>query len=100
MYKLTEESHVGSINDINVRINVRINDADGSLNRFLADKKTTETSEEDSVYSRKVQILSELKGKPQSTIEQLVSALNIPERTIYRDSEWLRENDQGWYISE
>ena len=40
MYKLTEESHVGSINDINVRINVRINDADGSLNRFLADKKT------------------------------------------------------------
>ena len=62
MYKLTEESHVGSINDtnvringrINVRINVRINDADGRLNRFLADKKTTETSEEDSVYSRKV----------------------------------------------
>ena len=100
MYKLTEKSHVGSINDINGRINGRINDADGSLNRFLADKKTTETSEEDSVYSRKVRILSELKGKPQSTIEQFVSALNIPERTIYRDIEWLRENDQGWYISE
>ena len=82
MYKLTEESHVGSINDTNVRIN----DADGRLNRFLADKKTT--------------ILSELKGKPQSIVEQLVSVLNIPERTIYRDIEWLRENDQGWYISE
>ena len=67
MYKLTEKSHVGSINDINGRIN----DADGSLNRFLADKKTTETSEEDSVYSRKVRILSELGGKLQSTSEWL-----------------------------
>ena len=92
MDKLPEESHIGSINDTNGSLNGRINDADGSLNRFLADKKPTETSEEDSVYSRKVRILSELKGKPQSTIEQLVSALNIPERTIYREIEWLREN--------
>lgn len=92
MDKLTEESPVGSINDTDGSLNGRINEADGSLTRFLADKKTAETSEEDSVYFRKVRILSELKGKPQSTIEQLVSVLAIPERTIYRDIEWLREN--------
>ena len=92
MDKLTEESPDGSINDANGSLNGRINDSDGRLTRFFADKKTAETSEEDSVYSRKVRILSELKGKPQSTIEQLVSALAIPERTIYRDIEWLREN--------
>ena len=92
MDKLTEESPDGSINDASGSLNGRINEADGRLTRFLADKKTAETSEEDSVYFRKVRILSELKGKPQSTIEQLVSALNIPERTIYRDVEWLREN--------
>lgn len=92
MDKLTEESPDGSINDASGSLNGRINEADGRLTRFLADKKTAETSEEDSVYFRKVRILSELKGKPQSTIEQLVSALNIPERTLYRDIEWLREN--------
>ena len=92
MDKLTEESPDGSINDASGSLNGRINEADGRLTRFLAVKKTAETSEEDSVYFRKVRILSELKGKPQSTIEQLVSALNIPERTLYRDIEWLREN--------
>ena len=92
MDKLTEESPDGSINDASGSLNGRINEADGRLTRFLADKKTAETSEEDSVYFRKVRIISELKGKPQSTIEQLVSALNIPERTLYRDIEWLREN--------
>ena len=92
MDKLTEESHDGSINDASGSLNGRINGDDGRLNRFLADKKTAEIPEEDSVYFRKVRILSELKGKPQGTIEQLVSALNIPERTLYRDIEWLREN--------
>lgn len=92
MDKLTKESPDGSINDARGSLNGRINDPNGRLTRFLADKKTAETSEEDSVYSRKVRIISELKGKPQSTIEQLVSALNIPERTLYRDIEWLREN--------
>ena len=68
MYKLTEKSHVGSINDINVRINVRINDADGSLNRFwqirkpdavrinvrLSDENQGSLADtEDSVHSRK-----------------------------------------------
>jgi hypothetical protein len=85
MDKLTEESPVGSINDTDGSLNGRINEADGRLTRFLANKKTAETSEEDSVYFRKVRILSELKGKPQSTIEQLVSVLAIPERTIYRE---------------
>ena len=92
MDKLAEESSDGSINNAGGSLSGRINDDDGRLNRFSVDKKTAETSEEDTVYSRKVRILSELKEKPQSTIEQLVSALNIPERTIYRDIEWLREN--------
>ena len=88
------------INGDNVRINGdsgslngRINDESGSLTSVLSNNESVNNSEnDDSVYLRKKQILMELKEAPQSTIGHLVLVLGTPERTSYRDIEWLKES--------
>jgi len=90
----------GSLNDDNVRINGdsgslngSINDESGSLTSVLSNNESVNNSEnDDSVYLRKKQILMELKEAPQSTIGHLVLVLGTPERTSYRDIEWLKES--------
>ena len=81
------------INDDNGSLNVRINDEIGSLTSVLSNNESVNNSEnDDSVYLRKKQILMELKEAPQSTIGHLVLVLGTPERTSYRDIEWLKES--------
>lgn len=81
------------INDDNGSLNVRINDESGSLTSVLSNNESVNNSEnDDSVYLRKKQILMELKEAPQSTIGHLVLVLGTPERTSYRDIEWLKES--------
>ena len=92
--KLTENS--GSDESLNCCLsndNVRINDESGSLTSVLSNNESVNNSEnDDSVYLRKKQILMELKEAPQSTIGHLVLVLGTPERTSYRDIEWLKES--------
>ncbi len=99
--KLTENSGSDEslnccLSNDNVRINgdnVRINDESGSLTSVLSNNESVNNSEnDDSVYLRKKQILMELKEAPQSTIGHLVLVLGTPERTSYRDIEWLKES--------
>ena len=81
------------INDDNGSLNVRINDESGSLTSVLSNNESVNNSEnDDSVYLRRKQILMELKEAPQSTIGHLVLVLGTPERTSYRDIEWLKES--------
>lgn len=83
----------GRINKGNGSLNGRINDESGSLTSVLSNNESANNSEtDDFVYLRKKQILMELKEAPQSTIGHLVLVLGTPERTIYRDIEWLKEN--------
>lgn len=81
------------INGDSGSLNGRINDESGSLTSVLSNNESVNNSEnDDSVYLRKKQILMELKEAPQSTIGHLVLVLGTPERTSYRDIEWLKES--------
>ena len=60
----------------------------GSLNS----NETAQTGLEDLVDNRKKKIINAIKDNPETTIEALSSSLSIPERTIYREIEWLKEN--------
>ena len=60
----------------------------GSLNS----NETAQTGLEDLVDNRKKKIINAIKDNPETTIEALSYSLSIPERTIYREIEWLKEN--------
>ena len=83
----------GSLNGDNGSLNGRINDESGSLTSVLSNNESVNNSEnDDSVYLRKKQILMKLDETPQSKIGELALVVGTPERTIYRDIEWLKEN--------
>mgnify|MGYP004505892851 FL=1 len=81
------------INGDNGSLNGRINDESDSLTSVLSNNESVNNSEnDDSVYLRKKQILMKLDETPQSKIGELALVVGTPERTIYRDIEWLKEN--------
>ncbi len=81
------------INGDNGSLNGRINDESDSLTFVLSNNESVNNSEnDDSVYLRKKQILMKLDETPQSKIGELALVVGTPERTIYRDIEWLKEN--------
>lgn len=81
------------INGDNGSLNGRINDESDSLTSVLSNNESVNNSEnDDSVYLRKKQILMKLDETPQSKIRELALVVGTPERTIYRDIEWLKEN--------
>ena len=83
----------GSLNGDNGSLNGRINDESDSLTSVLSNNESVNNSEnDDSVYLRKKQILMKLDETPQSKIGELALVVGTPERTIYRDIEWLKEN--------
>lgn len=68
---------------------------DGSLKDNFGSLNSHETKQidsEDLVDIRKKNILHAIKNNPETTIETLSSSLSIPERTIYEEIEWLKEN--------
>ena len=82
-----------SLNGDNGSLNGRINDESDSLTSVLSNNESVNNSEnDDSVYLRKKQILMKLDETPQSKIGELALVVGTPERTIYRDIEWLKEN--------
>ena len=91
-HKLQNDDVNGSINLKDGSLNGRLYDTDGSLNFNPSEKKERNSESRYSVLQRKKLILSELKEKPESTVENMISALSIPERTIYRDIDWLKEH--------
>ena len=94
MDKLTEGDELnGNLSGNNGNLNGNLKDLDFCLNDMLAEKPIVENLEiEDFVYLRKKRILLELARDSQITIDQLVSKLDYPKRTICRDIEWLKEN--------
>ncbi len=96
----------GSLKDNFGSLNDEINKESGSLkdslsslksekstdNGSLNSNETAQTGIEDLVDTRKKKIIDAIKDNPETTIEALSSSLSIPERTIYREIEWLKEN--------
>ena len=93
------KDNFGSLNDENNKESGSLNDSLGSLksekgtdNGSLNSNETAQTGIEDLVDTRKKKIIDAIKDNPETTIEALSSSLSIPERTIYREIEWLKEN--------
>lgn len=89
----------GSLNDENSKESGSLKDNLGSLSNgkstdhgSLNSNETAQTGLEDLVDNRKKKIINAIKDNPETTIEALSYSLSIPERTIYREIEWLKEN--------
>ena len=89
----------GSLDDENSKESGSLKDNLGSLSNgkstdhgSLNSNETAQTGLEDLVDNRKKKIINAIKDNPETTIEALSYSLSIPERTIYREIEWLKEN--------
>lgn len=89
----------GSLDDENSKESGSLKDNLGSLSNekstdhgSLNLNETAQTGLEDLVDIRKKKIINAIKDNPETTIGALSSSLSIPERTIYREIEWLKEN--------
>ena len=89
----------GSLDDENSKESGSLKDNLGSLSNgkstdhgSLNSNETAQTGLEDLGDNRKKKIINAIKDNPETTIEALSYSLSIPERTIYREIEWLKEN--------
>ena len=82
----------GSLDDENSKESGSLSNGKSTDHGSLNSNETAQTGLEDLVDNRKKKIINAIKDNPETTIEALSYSLSIPERTIYREIEWLKEN--------
>ena len=82
----------GSLDDENSKESGSLSNGKSTDHGSLNSIETAQTGLEDLVDNRKKKIINAIKDNLVITIEALSYSLSIPERTIYREIEWLKEN--------